>query len=208
MRLRVYSPLRSSTCQSVRMRFLALKPGVHSVEVLTLTDVQTGFTMNLRWVLTMLPLVQPAHEDDLTDPSWTWSCTNTSLPSHSCSLCIMYIQYPSPHNPPIAQPASPRSCADFDRPQQYFELRSRQILKLKETKKPDPYPHKFEVSLSISAYIDKYGPEGTIKAGERRDGVVEYLAGRVHNIRASGASLRFYDLHGEGKKVQIMANKQ
>lgn len=41
-------PLLPSTCQSVRMDFLALAPGVHSIDTLTLTDVQTGFTMNLR----------------------------------------------------------------------------------------------------------------------------------------------------------------
>ena len=87
-------------------------------------------------------------------------------------------------------------------------MRSRSILKLKETKNPDPYPHKFNVSRSITEYIEQYGKEGKIKAGERIDGVTECLAGRIHNIRASGSSLRFYDLHGEGRKVQIMANKQ
>ena len=92
--------------------------------------------------------------------------------------------------------------------QQYFALRSRNILKLKETKKPDPYPHKFDVSNSITSYIMTYGSEGKIKPGERIEGVTASLAGRIHNIRASGASLRFYDLHAEGKKVQIMANKQ
>lgn len=42
------SPLRPSTCQSVRMDFLALTPGVHSIETLTLTDVETGYAVNLR----------------------------------------------------------------------------------------------------------------------------------------------------------------
>ena len=41
-------PLRPSTCQSVRMDFLAMTPGVHSVEILSLTDIETGFSMNLR----------------------------------------------------------------------------------------------------------------------------------------------------------------
>ncbi|EGO00461.1 hypothetical protein SERLA73DRAFT_168196 [Serpula lacrymans var. lacrymans S7.3] len=44
-------PLRPSTCQSVRMDFMAMKPGVHSVEVLTLTDIESGFAMNLRSVM-------------------------------------------------------------------------------------------------------------------------------------------------------------
>lgn len=44
-------PLRPSTCQSVRMDFLAMTPGVHSVEILSLTDIETGFSMDLRSVL-------------------------------------------------------------------------------------------------------------------------------------------------------------
>ncbi|KAI0266668.1 hypothetical protein BC834DRAFT_872945 [Gloeopeniophorella convolvens] len=93
-------------------------------------------------------------------------------------------------------------------PNQYFELRSRQIQRLRETQNPNPYPHKFEVSRSLTSYIEKYGPEGVIKVGEKAQGVTEALAGRLHNMRASGAKLRFYDLHSEGKKVQIMATLQ
>jgi len=40
------------------------------------------------------------------------------------------------------------------------------------------------------------------------EGVTESVAGRIHNIRAQGANLKFYDLHSEGKKIQIMAQKQ
>ncbi|KAF9264605.1 lysyl-tRNA synthetase [Marasmius fiardii PR-910] len=93
-------------------------------------------------------------------------------------------------------------------PNQYYEMRSRQILHLKETQKPNPYPHKFQVSRSITSYIEVYGPEGKIAKGTRVEGVEESLSGRIHNIRASGSKLVFYDLHGEGKKVQIMATLQ
>ncbi|KAH9932521.1 lysyl-tRNA synthetase [Fomitopsis serialis] len=93
-------------------------------------------------------------------------------------------------------------------PNQYFELRSRHIQKLRETQSPNPYPHKFEVSLSISRYIEQYGPEDKIKSGEKLEDITECLAGRIHNVRLSGQNLRFYDLHGEGQRVQIMATKQ
>ncbi|TCD67308.1 lysyl-tRNA synthetase [Steccherinum ochraceum] len=109
------------------------------------------------------------------------------------------------------KPAAARAAAtneDDLSPNQYYELRSRHIQKLKETQSPNPYPHKFDVTTSISEYIEQYGPEGVIKAGEKLEGKIVNLAGRIHNIRASGQSLRFYDLHGEGKKVQIMAQKQ
>ncbi|KAF9005910.1 lysine-tRNA ligase [Cyathus striatus] len=93
-------------------------------------------------------------------------------------------------------------------PNQYYELRARQITAFKSTQKPNPYPHKFHVTRSISDYIGAYGPEGKIPAGTKLDGICESLAGRIHNIRMSGSKLRFYDLHGEGKKVQIMATQQ
>ncbi|KAG5649739.1 hypothetical protein H0H81_002236 [Sphagnurus paluster] len=93
-------------------------------------------------------------------------------------------------------------------PNQYYELRSRQILNLKETQSPNPYPHKFHVTSSLTRYVELYGKEGKIPPGTKLEGVTESLAGRIHNIRASGAKLKFYDLHGEGVKVQIMATQQ
>ncbi|GBE80412.1 hypothetical protein SCP_0301270 [Sparassis crispa] len=57
-RVRV-GPLLPSTCQSVRMDFLALAPGVHSVDTLTLTDVRTGFTMHLKSVMDVVVLEPP-----------------------------------------------------------------------------------------------------------------------------------------------------
>ena len=88
--------------------------------------------------------------------------------------------------------------------QQYFEIRSKRILKLRETRQPSPYPHKFHVDLSISDFIKKYG---NLEPGQHLDEVVR-VSGRIHNKRSGGAKLRFYDLHGEGTKVQIMAQAQ
>ncbi|KAJ7770588.1 lysine-tRNA ligase [Mycena metata] len=109
---------------------------------------------------------------------------------------------------PAASAAAAKPAEEDLSPNQYYELRSRQIRHLKETQQPNPYPHKFHVTRSITSYIDTYGPEGKIPAGTKLENVQESLAGRVHNIRASGAKLVFYDLHGEGKKVQIMASQQ
>ena len=49
-----FSPLRPSACQSVRMDFLAVLPGVHSIDTLTLTDTESGYSMNLRYVIYLL----------------------------------------------------------------------------------------------------------------------------------------------------------
>ncbi|PFH51161.1 hypothetical protein AMATHDRAFT_80440 [Amanita thiersii Skay4041] len=49
-RLRI-GPLRPSACQTVRMQFLAVSSGVHSIDTLMLTDIETGYSMNLRSVM-------------------------------------------------------------------------------------------------------------------------------------------------------------
>ncbi|TFY77925.1 hypothetical protein EWM64_g6088 [Hericium alpestre] len=108
---------------------------------------------------------------------------------------------------PAAAPKAAVSNENDLNPNQYFELRSRQIQKLRETQDPNPYPHKFDVSISITEFIDKHGKEGVLTDGQRLDGTTVSLAGRIHNMRQYG-KLRFYDLHGEGKKLQIMATVQ
>ncbi|GAA5799973.1 lysyl-tRNA synthetase [Helicostylum pulchrum] len=90
-------------------------------------------------------------------------------------------------------------------PNQYFELRSKAINKLRQNPKPEPYPHKFQVEMSLPEFIEKYEK---LEVGQRLDDQVISVAGRVHNKRAAGAKLRFYDLHGEGVKIQVMAALQ
>ncbi|EOR00759.1 hypothetical protein E3P92_01226 [Wallemia ichthyophaga] len=89
-------------------------------------------------------------------------------------------------------------------PNQYYEIRSRAIQKLRESKDPDPYPHKFHVELSLGGFINKY--DSRVQNGESVKEEVVTVAGRLHNIRASSSKLIFYDLHGDGTKIQIMAN--
>jgi len=60
------------------------------------------------------------------------------------------------------------------------------------------------VSSSLEDFIAKY--ESGLKEGETLENVTLSVAGRVHAIRESGAKLIFYDLRGEGVKVQVMAS--
>ncbi|KAG6876676.1 Lysine--tRNA ligase [Termitomyces sp. T159_Od127] len=115
---------------------------------------------------------------------------------------------PAPETKPKVEAKPSGTNEEELNPNQYYELRSRQILHLKQTQSPNPYPHKFHVTRSLQSYIATYAPEGKIPPGTKLEGVTESLAGRIHNIRASGAKLKFYDLHGEGFKVQIMATQQ
>jgi len=62
-RVRV-GPLKPSTCQSVRMDFLAVSPGVHSVDLLTLTDVETAYAVNLRSVMDVVVHERTVEEEE------------------------------------------------------------------------------------------------------------------------------------------------
>ncbi|XP_055845143.1 lysine--tRNA ligase isoform X1 [Episyrphus balteatus] len=88
-------------------------------------------------------------------------------------------------------------------PNEYFKLRSTAVAELKKTPEAHPYPHKFHVSISLESFIEKYSD---LKDGDMLSDVNLSVAGRVHAIRESGAKLIFYDLRGEGVKLQVMAN--
>uniref|UniRef100_A0A6Q2YL71 Lysine--tRNA ligase n=1 Tax=Esox lucius TaxID=8010 RepID=A0A6Q2YL71_ESOLU len=89
-------------------------------------------------------------------------------------------------------------------PNQYFKIRSQAIQALKGTAE-DPYPHKYHVDLSLTEFIEKYNH---LQPGDQLTDVVLCVAGRVHAKRASGAKLIFYDLRGEGVKLQVMATNR
>ncbi|KAB1204241.1 Lysine--tRNA ligase [Morella rubra] len=86
--------------------------------------------------------------------------------------------------------------------QQYYENRLKYLAAQKATG-GEPYPHKFPVSMSVVEYIDKYGG---LNNGEHLEDVTVNLAGRIMSKRSSSSKLFFYDLHGTGAKVQVMAD--
>ncbi|XP_059459919.1 lysine--tRNA ligase, cytoplasmic isoform X2 [Corylus avellana] len=90
---------------------------------------------------------------------------------------------------------------DMD-PTQYFENRLKYLAAQKGVGL-NPYPHKFHVSMSILEYIEKYGG---LSNGEHLVDVTVNLAGRIMSKRSSSSKLFFYDLHGGGVKVQVMAD--
>ena len=91
--------------------------------------------------------------------------------------------------------------------QAFYDWRCNQIKQFRETKQPDPYPHKFHVTQSVPSFIRQWGAEGKLESGvTSEEGEPVSLAGRVMTIRESSAKLRFYDLRADGQKVQIMAS--
>lgn len=97
--------------------------------------------------------------------------------------------------------------------QQYYEVRSRAIQKLRAIPNedrtlttPSPYPHKFHVTIALPSFVKKY--DALIKEGGIKNADVVSIAGRIHNLRAAGAKLIFYDIISEGARVQIMAQSK
>ncbi|BBN09730.1 lysyl-tRNA synthetase, class II [Marchantia polymorpha subsp. ruderalis] len=86
-------------------------------------------------------------------------------------------------------------------PTQYLSNRLKALETAKSAGLPT-YPHKFVVSLSIPDYVKQFSH---LKKDERLETETVTLAGRVMTVRASSAQLMFFDLHGEGAKVQLIA---
>jgi lysyl-tRNA synthetase, class II len=84
-------------------------------------------------------------------------------------------------------------------------LRCREITHLKSVEGESKiYPHKFDVTISMTAFIEKYSHLQNEQVSEDKVRV----AGRVFSRREMGAKLRFYDLHSESLKIQVMGNSK
>ena len=101
-----------------------------------------------------------------------------------------------------AKPAKEESKKEEEEidPVEYFNNRLKHIKSL-ESSGSSPYPHKFEVTLQVPAFIQKYSH---LEKGQRLDEVVS-IAGRITHIREHG-KLKFYDLIGDGEKLQVMTD--
>ncbi|CDO66285.1 lysine--tRNA ligase [Plasmodium reichenowi] len=87
-------------------------------------------------------------------------------------------------------------------PRLYFENRSKFIQDQKDNG-INPYPHKFERTISIPEFIEKYKDLGN---GEHLEDTILNITGRIMRVSASGQKLRFFDLIGDGEKIQVLAN--
>lgn len=88
-------------------------------------------------------------------------------------------------------------------PTEFFKIRSAAVAQLK-AQGESPYPHKFHVDISLREFIEKYNH---IDDGKILEDVKLSVAGRCHAKRESSVKLIFYDLRGEGVKIQVMANQ-
>lgn len=86
---------------------------------------------------------------------------------------------------------------------EFYKARTEFVNKLKNDGH-NPYPHKFNVTISLNNFIDEFSylDKETINKDK------EYsLAGRIISKREYGDKLVFYDLNGEGSKIQLVADQ-
>ena len=88
-------------------------------------------------------------------------------------------------------------------PQQYVANRKAAVQTIKDSG-GNPYPHKYEVSMSIPQFINKFA--NRVEPGQQLEETVT-IAGRIYSKRAASTRLIFYDLRGDGTKVQIIADR-
>ena len=86
-------------------------------------------------------------------------------------------------------------------PTKYFENRLAWVNE-KKAGGNSPYPHKFHVSHTLPEFIGKYESVG---GGETLNDTVS-VAGRVMSKRAGGKGLVFFDLNGDGAKLQVFSD--
>ena len=65
---------------------------------------------------------------------------------------------------------------------------------------PDQRFHTKTLGKPMTDFIEKYN---YLEPGTTLSDVETRVAGRIHAIRESGAKLIFYDLRGEGTKIQV-----
>ncbi|OIW25189.1 lysyl-tRNA synthetase [Coniochaeta ligniaria NRRL 30616] len=115
---------------------------------------------------------------------------------------------------PASKPKAGAEEKDLN-PNQYYEIRSRQVKALLDASATDPtlnpYPHKFEATYDHSKFFEEFGH---FKSGESDKSNVIRLAGRIFNIRTSSSKLIFYDLRTAadtrhiGQHIQIVCQAQ
>nr|POF20147.1 lysine--trna ligase cla4 [Quercus suber] len=110
----------------------------------------------------------------------------------------------SQRQPPPASKKKTSAGEDEEKlnPNQYFEIRSRAVKRMKETNSPNPYPHKFHVTYDLRNFGKEYGH---LKKGETVKDNTIAIGCRIYNIRTAGENLRFYEVAVDGAEIQIMA---
>ncbi|VDD92537.1 unnamed protein product, partial [Enterobius vermicularis] len=101
-----------------------------------------------------------------------------------------------------AAPNKKSKDVDPSDPQEYYNMRT-SMIEERRSKGENPFPHKFNVSISLADFIEKYSH---LEKDVALEDTVVSVAGRLFSKREAGGKLIFYDLHGEGLQLQVLAN--
>ncbi|KAL6080031.1 Lysine--tRNA ligase [Balamuthia mandrillaris] len=88
-------------------------------------------------------------------------------------------------------------------PSKYFDNRVGKLQELREQENLDVYPHKFEVTHTLPEYIAQFSH---LENDTKQPEVSVSVAGRILSKRTSGSKLVFYDLQGNGTKLQVLSD--
>lgn len=86
-------------------------------------------------------------------------------------------------------------------PTKYFENRTTAITALEKSGRT-AFPHKFHNTHRFGEYVKEFN---TLTEGEHIESASVSIAGRVISKRSAG-KLMFYDVHGDGLKIQVMSD--
>ena len=87
--------------------------------------------------------------------------------------------------------------------EQYYEMRLKMV-KDRMAKGDEPYPHYFNVNMSVPEFKERYKhlEKQQVEEVECR------IAGRIYADRRAGKKLIFYDIKADGESVQILCSMQ
>ena len=98
-------------------------------------------------------------------------------------------------------PAFEEEEEDID-PSKYFDNRLSWVNGIKSSG-ANPYPHKFVTTMGLPQYHAAYAE--SIQPGAFAE-ATESVAGRIMSKRSGGKGLVFYDIHGDGFKIQLFCS--
>jgi lysyl-tRNA synthetase class 2 len=102
-----------------------------------------------------------------------------------------------------ANPVKKKAVNDEDLDPSQFKANREAMIKSIEAEGGNVYPHKFHVDYRLPDYTDEYLTK-TVDGEKLEDKEVQ-IAGRIVSVRGQG-KLYFYDLRGDGAKVQVMSD--
>lgn len=100
------------------------------------------------------------------------------------------------------QPSKKKEGEEELDPTQYKEMREATV-KAIQAKGGTPYPHKFAVDYRLPDFIAAY--DDKTEPGNKLETEMVAVAGRIVSVRGQG-KLYFYDIRGDGAKVQVMSD--